>query len=366
MTGFLRRHASLILIVILPTVVALFYYGVLASDVYVSESRFVVRSAQVSAAPEGLVGMLLGNTGLSHTQEDTYLVHDYMRSRDALQELERTLHFGSRYRRQDADPISRFPGIEWTGSFENLLRYYRRQVTVELDPTTSLSVLTVRAFRAEDAHDINGTLLDMAERLINTINERSRHDLIEAAEHEADAAERKARDASIALRDFRVAHAVYEPNKQAELELAGVARMQQELLEAKAQLVELTRLTPRNPRIEVLQARVQTLQQDIATSSAKVTAGGGSLAADAQEMNHLMVDLEFGDKLLATALASLESARSQALRQEIYLDRVVAPNLPDYALEPRRIHGVLSVLVVSLFAWGVIRLVLAAIREHGD
>ena len=42
----LRRRLLFLAVVVLPTTAATVYYGFLASDAYVSESRFVIRSAQ--------------------------------------------------------------------------------------------------------------------------------------------------------------------------------------------------------------------------------------------------------------------------------------------------------------------------------
>ena len=56
----------------------------------------------------------------------------------------------------------------------------------------------------------------------------------------------------------------------------------------------------------------------------------------------------------------------EALRKQLYLDRLVQPNLPDKAMEPRRIRSVFTVLLVALIAWAVVSLLVAAIREHSD
>src|SRR4029077_8016098 len=78
MKAWLRRHWLFVAIVLVPTCSAIVYYGLIASDVYVSESRFLVRSPQ-HQAPSGLVGQLLQNTGLTpHSQDDTYSVRDYI------------------------------------------------------------------------------------------------------------------------------------------------------------------------------------------------------------------------------------------------------------------------------------------------
>ena len=72
-----------VLTVILPTTIAIIYYGIFAADVFISESRFVLRSPQKSSQA-GLVGALLQGTGFTHSQDDAYSVHDYIKSRDAL------------------------------------------------------------------------------------------------------------------------------------------------------------------------------------------------------------------------------------------------------------------------------------------
>jgi len=80
----------------------------------------------------------------------------------------------------------------------------------------------------------------------------------------------------------------------------------------------------------------------------------------------LALEMEFSNKQLASAMANLESARNEAQRQQIYLERIAEPSLPDSAQEPRRVRGVLATLLFGLVAWGVLSLLLAGVREHQD
>ena len=70
--------------------------------------------------------------------------------------------------------------------------------------------------------------------------------------------------------------------------------------------------------------------------------------------------------MVAGLIAALETARSEAQRQQLYLERLVRPNLPDDAVEPRRLRSIATVLILSLIAWGVVSLLVASIREHTD
>jgi len=87
MTSWLKRNLVFLLTVVVPTVGAILYYGLVASDVFISESRFLLRSPQ-HQTQGGMFGQLLQGTGLSHSQDDTYSIHDFILSRDALKELD--------------------------------------------------------------------------------------------------------------------------------------------------------------------------------------------------------------------------------------------------------------------------------------
>ena len=80
----------------------------------------------------------------------------------------------------------------------------------------------------------------------------------------------------------------------------------------------------------------------------------------------MALDRAFADKQLAATLTSLESARSEAQRKQLYLERLVQPNLPDKALEPRRTRSIFTVLLLGLILWGVVSLVVASVKEHSD
>ena len=362
---WLKRHIVFLLTVALPTCVAVIYYGLIASDVYISESRFLVRSPQ-QHMQSGLFTEFLQGTGISRSEDDTYSVRDFIISRDALKQLNDKLDLRRSYSSKDIDWLGRFPTFGWDASFESLYRYYGKRVGVDYDPVSSISVLTVEAYTARDAQSINQMLLDMSEQLVNSLNDRSRHDLMHFAEDEVKIATERSREASLALLDFRSKQSVFEPDKQAAIQLEGVAKLQEELVSTEAELAQVTKLSPSNPQIVGLESRVQTLRAAISAEASKVTGGGSSLSVHASSFERLELESEFAAKQLGSALAALETARSEAARQQLYLERLVQPNLPDKALEPRRARSVFTVFVLSLIVWGVVSLVLASVREHTD
>ena len=357
-----KFNAVFLVTVLLPTLGAIGYFGFVASDVYISESRFVVRNPQRQTAT-GL-GALLQSTGFSRSQDDTYSVHDFIRSRDALHELDEKLKVRAAFSDAKVDPISRFPGLDWDRSFEALHRHYLKYVGIEYDSASSISTLKVRAFTAADAKGINELLLQMGERLVNNLNTRSRQDLIAVAEHEVKVAEERAKAAATALSSFRSDRGVFDPDRQSALQLQAVAKLQEELQAAEAQLQQIMQVSPRNPQVATLSTRVEGLKRLVEKESAKVTGGGKSLSSKSPIFDRLVLDKSFAERQLAGAMSSMETARNEAARKQLYLERLVQPNLPDMAVEPRRIRSILMVFVVGLMLWAVMSLVIASIREH--
>ena len=363
----LKRRLNLVflLTVVVPTGLGAAYYGWVASDVFISESRFVIRSPQRSS-PSGLGAMLLQGTGFARSQDDTYSVLDFIRSRDALRELEAAVGVRRMLSAPEVDRVNRLPGLlEWDPSFEGLYRHYLRHVGVDYDSASSISVLRVRAYQPEDARAVNDRLLTLGERLVNQLNTRIRQDLIASAEAEVRQAEERSKAAAAALAGFRSDRKVFDPDRQSAMQLTFVGKLREELMASEAQLAQVQQLTPNNPQVSVLQGRVESLRKSIAAEDAKIT-GGGSLSAKSPGYDRLVLEKGFADRQLATALASLESARSEAARKQLYLERLVQPNLPDAALEPRRLRAVFTVFLLGLIAWGIASFVLASIREHGE
>lgn len=361
---FSRVNRLFLLTVAAPTVLATVYFGLMASDVFVSESRIVVRSPDKQAAT-GL-GALLKGAGFSRAQDDSYTVRDYVLSRDALKEINDTLGIGKAFSSDTVDRVSRFGGLDFDTSFEALHRYYQKKVDVQQDTASSITTLTVRAYTAQDAQAINQKLLELSEGLVNRLNERGRQDLISSATTEVADAEKKSKAAAIALSVYRNAKGVVDPERQATVQLQQVAKLQDELIATTTQLAQLKTFTPQNPQIPALQQRAVTLRAEMEAETTKVTGGERSLANKAAEFQRLALEREFADKQLASALVSLEQARNEAQRKQVYIERIAQPSLPDIALEPRRLRSILATFVLGLVAWGILSMLLAGVREHQD
>lgn len=350
--------------VILPTTIGILYYGLIASDVYVSESHFIVRGAQSQNQPS-LMGALLQGTGFAQIQENSYPVVDYIQSRDALRSLNKKDYILHAYS-TTGDFISRFHTF-YDGSFEALWRYYAKNiVTVTLDPTSSITTLQTQAYTAEDAERINSHLIAISEDLVNKLNARAASDTIQFAQNQVELAAEKSKAGAAALAAYRSSHTVFDPDKQSALQLQEIIALQAQLFAAQSQLNQIQTVSPQNPQIPVLVSYITTIKKQIKTTSGGVTGEQNSLAQKAAAYERLQLDSDFADKQLAAAMAALQSAHAEAEKKQLYLEVLVQPNTPDIAIEPKRIRGILTIFCVGIIIWAVLTLLIASIREHQD
>ena len=171
---------------------------------------------------------------------------------------------------------------------------------------------------------------------------------------------------SQALAAFRNTRGIIDPEGQAQVQLQLVSKLQDELIASRVQLQQLQALAPENPQIPLLRTRIGELTRQIESEIGRVAGGQGSLSAKAVQYQRLTLDREYADKRLAAALASLQEARNESRRKHAYVERIVEPNLPDEAQEPRRLRGILATLVLGLVAYGILAMLLAGVREHRD
>ena len=360
-----RRFSPLFLLtVLIPTVAAVLYYGFFASDIYVSESSFVVRSPDKPST--GGFGVLLKSAGFSNSNDEVFAAQEFIHSRDALQAIDRNREFEHSYTAPNISILNRFNPIGLTGSFEHLYRYFTGKVDVNYDSSSSITKLTVRAYSPRDAYKFNEELLELAEQTVNRLNERGRQDLIGFAQAEVNRAKLQYQMAASSLAAFRNRAGVVDPEKQAAVQLQMVSKLQDELIATRTQLAEIRRYAPANPQVDSLQTRIASLQRQINQETSKVAGNQGSLAGTAAQYQRLSLESQFADKQLAAAMSSLSDAQNEARRKQAYVERISRPNLPDEALEPRRLRGILATLLFGLVAWGILSMLLAGVREHQD
>jgi capsular polysaccharide transport system permease protein len=331
-----RIWPRVLLLIVLPTLLSGFYFGLIAADRYMSEARFVVRkpsnpvrgSAQtlsIDDAPKGLGG------------DDSYVVRDFLNSRDALNLLLAKTDFRAEVARAGNDWFWRFPGLLTGDTDEDLYRLYQWFVKVDYDTSTGVTSLDVQAFDPEEARRLAVVLMDGGEALLNRMNDRARADAIRVAQDEVARSKRLALQAQERVTAFRDRESVIDPTQFSKTVLSTMTALSLQLVEDRAQLDVTMQASPRSPQIAPLRSQVKALQEQIEHERGTLAGDDHSLAPRIAEYERLTLQRTFAEKTFTSALNQLEAARLDAQRQQDYLERVVEPHAADEARYPRRI-----------------------------
>jgi capsular polysaccharide transport system permease protein len=364
LVALIKRWRWFTLVVVLPSLLATLYYGFIAADIYVSESRFVIKAPDSRGGGGSPLTSLLQSTGLGSGEEQASEILGYVQSRDALADLSERIDVRAVFGSAHADFVSRFPLVFQGDSFEDLYKYYSSMVSTPPDPNTGLTILEVKAYTPEDAQSLNLGLLNLSEDLVNRLNRRINSQAITEAENRVEAAQQRVRDARIQLGAYRNSSEILDPQQQG----MGVLEVSNELISReaalRAQLSEMRRTAPNHPSIPALRERIASLSQQVASQTGRAVGTPDGLASKLTEYENLLVEQEFATQVLTAANASLEQARAEAQQQQYYLERVVEPNLPDAAILPNRLKSILGVIFASLCIYLIGWMLAVGVREH--
>ena len=161
----------------LPTLLSALYFFFVATDQYESEARFIVRSAARPEVPGGL--SFLVQLGLARSQDDSFIVQEFMTSRDAIEQLRANLPLDAMFHREGADflaSVIRPSSTARTRSGSIAISSAWCRWTTPTRPESP--PCGCAAFRPDDARDIAEALLAVGEDLVNRINQRLQTDAI--------------------------------------------------------------------------------------------------------------------------------------------------------------------------------------------
>ena len=362
-----KKYGLFIIAVVVPTLLSIIYFGLISSDIYVSQSSFLVRGPQPEQSSMSGLGAVLqgaGLSGASGVSDNVFAVNEYITSRDALRDLNDQLKLSADWSSPKIDFLHRFGLFGHRTGFEYLYLYYQDRISVTQDTQSPISTLEVDVFSAEQARQINEMLLQAAEHLVNKLNERAQQDLIRYASEEVDSAQKRVKEAAMALSNYRNQQGVVDPESQTSYHFELVAKLQEDLITTKTELANLRAFAPQSPSPPALEVKVKTLQESIDAEMAKIAGSQDSLSSKDAQFQQLLLERQFAEQEMTSALASLEAAKSEAQRQQLYLEVIAQPTLPDVAMEPKRIEGVLTTLLAGLIAWGILSMLIAGTMEH--
>jgi capsular polysaccharide transport system permease protein len=355
-----------IALVAVPALLVVLYFGVIAPDRYVSESTVALRQAGAdSSAVPGAALLLAGLAPPS--REDTLYLRQYIGSLGLLQKLDAKLKVRQHYETQANDPIA---NLGSGSSQERFLDYFRSHLDVRLDELSSTLTIRTQGFDPKFAHLLNAAILEESERFVNETSHKLAREKLGFAEGELNRAAQQLQEAKAQVLAFQNTNRLLDPATQAQASGALVAQMQASIAKSEADLRQLrTFMNEDAYPVQALRSQIESTRAQLELERNRATGTGrqsDKLNALTLDFQALEMKAQFALDAYKLSLAAVENARIDATRKIKSLVVIEPPTQPETAEYPRRLYSILTVFVISLLLYGVVRLVAATIREHQD
>ncbi|HEY2179479.1 MAG TPA: hypothetical protein VGH15_12940 [Caulobacteraceae bacterium] len=374
---------SFLICVALPTLLVAIYYFFIASAQYETQFRFTVLqgspavpgnaapgtpqasggSSSTSSMVQALAGMTGQGTSIASAQN--YVVVDYLQSSQAIADLEKRLNLRAIYSRPGIDFLSRFNPRK---SDEYLVDYWKNMVSASYDPMTGLAIVTVRAFKPQDAKMVADGLVSGSESLVNNIINRPNLDAVHAAEQQVATSQQRVRDVRQRLAAFRNSAGVIDPTQSAvPVNTQLIESLRPNVIELQSQLSAMkAQGLGSSPAAGVIAARLAAARQQLAGVKGEVGGGRQPLTSVVGRYEKVNFDLQFEQNLLDSALQTLAQTRAYALQQKMYILPYEQPGLPQASLYPHRLQSTVLAAFLLFGLWLIGSLVVKAIQQHVD
>ncbi len=364
-----RRHRWInALIVLAPVAIALLYVSFVATPRYEAESRFFVQSASGQQGGAGAAASLLttGNSGgMLGGFVDGWAVADFLKSRDAMQQLDKKVGLRRYMMNEGWDPLNH---LSEDSSEDDLYRAYQASVHVSFNALEQIDVLRVSAFSSEDAAMLSKELIGLAEEFVSSMNKKGVADKLKVSEESVKFAEEKSFAARDALMAWRTQHGNIDPTATVSMLLNLSSQLEAELSTAQINLDKIRALGNKDHfMLKPAQMQVAALKKRLASVRHRLSGDGNTEAKQLKSYEALRNTQAFADSNLTLAQQSYQQAMTDALRLQRYLSIIAQPVPTDRPSSPRVGILLLQALALGFVFMFIARVAMALLRglRHG-
>lgn len=347
--------------VLLPAMIAGWYFYRVATPMYSAHSAFVIQQAEPSRA--GLAGMFSGTAFA--TSQDSISVQEFLQSREAMMRLDTDLRLRDHFSQPHIDAIQRLPA---DATQDDLYKLYGRHVKIGYDPTEGILRMEVIAEDPDTATAFSKALLGYAEEHVDRMTLRLREDQMAGARASYEQAEQNMLAAQKHVLDLQEQLGVLDPKTEVGSRMAQISVLETELRQKQLQLEQLLdNAQPNAARVEGLRGDIRRLEALIAELRATMTTSGegnASLARISGELRVAETNLQTRQLMLGQSLQQLETARIEANRQVRYLSTSFAPVASDQQTYPRAFENTMLALLIFAGIYLLLSLTAAILREQ--
>lgn len=350
---------------VVASLLAALYWGLIASNRYVSEAHIIIQSTDLSGGAGVTIGSLLSGAGTPN-QADQLLLRDHLLSVDMLRRLDAKLNLRAHYSDSRRDPISRM----WfeDAELERFHNHFLSRVIVEFDDYSGILLIQAQAYDRKTAHAIATMLVDEGERFMNALAHNLARAQVEFLEKQVGDMQERVLKARNRMLDFQNRNRLVSPQGTAENIAAIVNRLEAQLAELRTRRAALLGfLMPDSAAVVEVDLQIGAIERQVRAETARLASPGGkTLNRTVEEFQRLQMAAEFEQDVYKTSLVALENGRVQATRTLKKVSVLQRPFEPERSEEPRRLYNILVFMLLALVIAGTVQLMAAIIRDHKD
>ena len=352
----------LLFFVALPTFLVGRYYYTEATDMYETESQFVIQKSEAAGA--SALGGLFSGTGFANSA-DSITVQGYLTSREAMMRLDDEMGYRAHFQQDFIDDLQRLPS---DASLEDAYKLYEDNVKVGYDLTEGVIHLEVIAATPEDSQAFSKALIRFAEERVDELSRRLREDQMKGAQAAYDTAEVEMFDAQAEVLRLQQSRGVLSADAEIAAQMGIINSLELQIEDKLLDLAEiLDNPNPNEIRSDILQREIDRRVERVAFLRQKLTettTSSVSLATISGELQIAETNMMTRQLMLQQSLQLLETARVDANRQVRYLSIGVTPIAPDVPTYPRKMESTILAYIIFMGIYIMLSLTVAILREQ--
>lgn len=342
---------------------AALYWGLIASDRYVSEAHIIIQQTDPEAGDSGGLSRIVGMAGGG---SDQLLLRDHLLSMDMLAVLEKQLGLREHFSNWRRDPLSRI----WFSSMpmEKFRGYFDSRVSVDFDEYSGVLILRAQAFDPQTAQAIARLMVEEGERHMNSMAHALAQAQVEFLQRQVVDLNERAIAARQKLIEFQNQNGLASPAAAAQSVEQIISRLEAQQADLQTRRSALLGyLVAGSPAVREVDLQIAAVRRQIEAERKRLASTeGATLNRTIEAYQRLEQEASFAQDLYKSALSALEHGRIEATRVLKKVSVLQSPNLPEHALEPRRLYNTVVFLLASLLVAGVLNLIVVIIRDHRD
>jgi capsular polysaccharide transport system permease protein len=340
------------------------YFLGVKSELYESSTALIVRDMGQNS-PASTLGLSLLGMGNSSQLQDSMIVEEYLQSLDMYKQVDKKFALTKHYESDAVDFVER---LSKDATQEEILKMYNKHLILFYDETGGILHISFLHVDPKKAQAILEFLVKRVDYQINEFNRRKAEKQLRFVKSEYKKAKKKLDEASLKVEAYQNQHLLLNPTAEATSKSGIIAELEAQLSQKKLEYATKKRyLNDGNFELISLKNQIKEIKNSIKNAKEKLTGNEkGRLNRVVFAYEQLKMQLEFATEVYKNALLQLETTKIEVAKNDKTLSIVSKPNLPDGYTYPNKPRVFITILILTLLAYGIFTMLGSIIIDHKE